>query len=160
VRARDLGKTARETPAELQADRAFMARLEQLRIAAGARMGIADAADRVIPKPVLVAPAVRGGTLTARYFMPHECHNALATTGAVALATACASPGTIAAEVAGRVDLPATLSFEHPSGRLDVRLEQRPGAAQPVAAIVRTARRLFEGAVLVKPSALKIPEPA
>ena len=65
VRARDLGKTARETPAELQADRAFMARLEQ-----------------------------------------------------------------------------------------------RDGAAQPVAAIVRTARRLFEGAVLVKRSALKVPEPA
>src|SRR5580693_6254071 len=97
VRARDLGKTARETPAELHADRAFMARLEQLRVEAGARMGIADAADRVIPKPVLVAPPARGGTLAARYFMPHECHNALATTGAVALATACATPGTLAA---------------------------------------------------------------
>src|ERR1700751_1966764 len=146
VRARDLGKTARETPAELQADRAFMARLEQLRIVAGARMGIADAADRVIPKPVLVAPATHGGTLAARDFMPHECHNALATTGAVALP--------------GPSPLPATLSFEHPSGRLDVRLEQRGGAAQPVAAIVRTARRLFEGAVLVKRSVLQVPEPA
>jgi 2-methylaconitate cis-trans-isomerase PrpF len=156
VRARDFGKTA----VELQADRAFMAHLEQLRIAAGKRMGIADAADRVIPKPVLVAPAAHGGTLAARYFMPHECHNALATTGAVALATACATPGTIAAEIAGRIELPATLSFEHPSGRLDVRLERREGAAQPVAAIVRTARRLFEGAVLVKRSVLKVPEPA
>jgi 2-methylaconitate cis-trans-isomerase PrpF len=160
VRARDLGKTARETPAELEADRAFMARLEQLRIAAGARMGIADAAERVIPKPVLVAPATHGGTLATRYFMPHQCHNALATTGAVALATACVTPGTIAAELAGRIDLPATLAFEHPSGHLDVRLERRDGAAQPVAAIVRTARRLFEGAVLVKRSALPIPEPA
>ena len=154
VRAQDLGKTARETPAELEADRAFKARLEELRTAAGARMGIADAAERVIPKPVLVAPAANGGTLAARYFMPHQCHTALATTGAVALATACATQGTVAAEVAGAIDLPATLSFEHPSGHLEVRLERRVGAAQPVASIVRTARRLFEGAVLVQRSAL------
>lgn len=160
VRARDLGKSGRETPAELEADRAFMARLEQLRIAAGERMGIADAAERVIPKPVLVASAAHGGTLATRYFMPHQCHTALATTGAVAIATACATPGTIAAELAGRFDLPATLAFEHPCGHLDVRLERRDGAAQPVAAIVRTARRLFEGAVLVKRSALLVPEPA
>jgi hypothetical protein len=155
ARARDFGKTARETPAELEADRAFMARLEQVRIAAGKRMGIADAADRVIPKPVLVAPAGDGGTLAVRYFMPHQCHTALATTGAVAIAAACATPGTVAAEIAGPVDLPTTLSFEHPSGHLEVRLERRDGTAQPVASIVRTARRLFEGAVLVKRSALK-----
>ncbi|HXW23935.1 MAG TPA: 4-oxalomesaconate tautomerase [Xanthobacteraceae bacterium] len=154
VRARDFGKTGHETPAELEADRAFMARLEQVRVAAGARMGIADAADRVIPKPVLVAPGANGATLATRYFMPHQCHTALATTGAVAIATACATPGTIAHAIAGRIDLPATLSFEHPSGHLEVRLERRDGIAQPVAAIVRTARRLFEGAVLVKRSAL------
>jgi 2-methylaconitate cis-trans-isomerase PrpF len=159
VRAADLGKSGRESPAELEADRAFMTRLEQLRIAAGRRMGIADAADRVIPKPVLVAPAARGGTLATRYFMPHQCHTALATTGAVALATACATPGTIAAVLAGRVELPATLSFEHPSGHLEVLLERRDGTAQPVASIVRTARRLFEGAVLVKRSALKATSP-
>jgi 2-methylaconitate cis-trans-isomerase PrpF len=154
VRAGDLDKTGRETPAALEADRAFMARLERLRIAAGQRMGIVDAADRVIPKPVLVAPAMHGGTLATRYFMPHQCHTALATTGAVAIATACATPGTIAADIAGRIDLPATLSFEHPSGHLEVWLERRDGTPQPVASIVRTARRLFEGAVLVKRSAL------
>ena len=102
-----------------------------------------------------MAPAEHGGTLATRYFMPHQCHTALATTGAVALATACATPGTIAADIAGRIDLPATLSFEHPSGHLEVRLEWRDGSAQPVASIVRTARRLFEGAVLVKRSALR-----
>src|SRR5262249_57879556 len=101
----------------------------------------------------------QGAPPTARYFRPQECPTARATTGAVALATACAPPGTIAAEIAGRIDLPATLSFEHPSGRLAVRLEHRAGAAQPVAAIVRTARRLFEGAVLGERAALRNPEP-
>jgi 2-methylaconitate cis-trans-isomerase PrpF len=60
-------------------------------------MGFPDAAAMVIPKPVLIAPALNGGTLSVRYFMPHDCHRALAITGAIATATACATPGTVAA---------------------------------------------------------------
>ena len=41
-----------------------MARLESLRVEAGRRMGFPNAADLVIPKPVLIAPAVNGGTLS------------------------------------------------------------------------------------------------
>src|SRR5262249_12624234 len=160
VRARDLDKTAGETPAELQADRAFMARLEQLRIAAGARMGIPDAADRVIPKPVLVAPPTRGGTLCGRYFMPHLCHGAFAITGSVAVATGAVTPGTLLAALVGNIALPADLRIEHPSGQLDVRLEKHPDYVEPAAFVVRTARRLFEGHVLVKRSALGPGQPA
>ena len=43
-------------------------------------MGIPNVRDRVIPKPVLIAPAAPGqdgDSLTTRYFMPHECHSAL-----------------------------------------------------------------------------------
>jgi 2-methylaconitate cis-trans-isomerase PrpF len=153
-RAADFGKTGHEAANELSADRAFMARLEKIRIEAGQRMGFPDAADRVIPKPVLIAPPARGGTLAARYFMPHECHGALAITGSVAIATAVATPRTLPAELVGRVQLPADLAFEHPSGRLDVRLESHPDYAEPAAFVVRTARRLFEGYVLVKRSVL------
>jgi 2-methylaconitate cis-trans-isomerase PrpF len=154
VRAAELGKTGHEAAAELGGDPAFMARIERLRIAAGRRMGIADAADRVIPKPVLVAPAARGGTLAVRYFMPHECHGTLAVTGAVAVSTAAVTAGTVAASLAGELRLPGALHLEHPSGRLSVRLERPAGHAHPVAFVVRTARRLFEGAVLVKRAAL------
>jgi 2-methylaconitate cis-trans-isomerase PrpF len=126
-------------------------RLESLRIAAGAAMGIADAAERVIPKPVLIAPAQRGGALMVRYFMPHQCHLSLAITGSVAIATACCTPGTLAAEAAGPITLPTRLAFEHPSGRLEVALERRPGLDYPVASVIRTARRLFEGTVFAKP---------
>src|SRR6185295_5426669 len=59
IRASDLGKTGYETPAEFSADREFMRRLEVLRIEAGKLMGIPDAADRVIPKPVLIAPPAK-----------------------------------------------------------------------------------------------------
>jgi 2-methylaconitate cis-trans-isomerase PrpF len=157
VRAADLGKTCRETPAELEADRAFMTRLEALRIKAGALMGIPDAADRVIPKPCLVAPPQSADAkLAVRYFTPHQCHKSLAITGSVALGMACVTPGTLAADIAGRIDLPATLAFEHPAGQIEARLENRPGLPYPVASLVRTARRLFEGAVLVKRSATRL----
>jgi 2-methylaconitate cis-trans-isomerase PrpF len=150
VRAADLGKSGYEPAAHYLADTAFMARLERLRVAAGQAMGFPDAAERVIPKPVLVAPAAEGGTLCARYFTPHECHKALAIGGAVALATAVATTGTLAAALAGRACPPTTVDIEHPSGRLPVRLATRPGDGMPLAGVVRTARRLFEGQVLIR----------
>lgn len=153
VRAADLGKTGLEAPAALTNDVAFMRRLEAIRIEAGKRMGIANAAELVIPKPTLIAPAAHGGAMTTRYFMPHQCHASLAITGAVAIATAAVTPGTLAAQMAGGVELPAEVTLEHPAGRLAVRLERQPDRAEPVAWVVRTARRLFEGSVLVPRSA-------
>jgi 2-methylaconitate cis-trans-isomerase PrpF len=157
IRAADLGKTGYEAPDELAQDTAFASRLERLRIEAGARMGIANAAGLVIPKPVLLAAPAHGGTLTARYFMPHQCHKALAITGSVAIAMAALTPGTVAAALAGELTLPADLALEHPSGRLVVRLEGRAGHAEPLASILRTTRRLFEGSVLVKRHVLAEP---
>ena len=81
--------------------------------------------------------------------MPHACHKSFAVTGAVGLATACALEGTIASEVASPVDLSGLLTIEHPSGRLALRLEQAAGANEPVVSVLRTSRRLFEGAVIV-----------
>src|SRR6059058_505379 len=42
VRARDLGLTGREMPAELDADRALLGRIEAVRRAAGEAMGLGD----------------------------------------------------------------------------------------------------------------------
>ena len=150
IRASDMGKTGWERPDELDSDTAFLKRLEAIRIEAGERMGLKDVAKLVIPKPVLLAKPRAGGTISARYFMPHACHKAMAITGGVGLATACATTGTIAQQMTGPVALPRTLGIEHPSGRLDVRLEIMPGQPAPVALVVRTARRLFEGAVFAR----------
>jgi hypothetical protein len=149
VRAADLGKSGYESPADFAADSAFMQRLEGLRLQAGRMMRLGDVRNLVIPKPVLVAPPRAGGTFAGRYFMPHSCHNAFAITGAVAAGTAVVTPGTLIAEIAGTPSMPVDVIIEHPSGRLQVRLEQRPGEEAPVAYLVRTARRLFEGRVLV-----------
>lgn len=149
VASSDVGLTGGETPAAIDADAKLLARIEALRREAGRRMGLGDVADRVVPKPVLLSAPANGGTIRVRYLMPHSCHTALAITGAVGIATAIATPGTLAARIAGQLELPADLRIEHPSGKLDVRVERPHPNASPVVSVVRTARRLFEGAVLV-----------
>ena len=149
-----LGKTGQERPADLDADGAFLARLETIRRKAGLLMGFGDVSDRVVPKPVLLASPVRGGTITARYFMPRTCHTALAITGAIGIATACCAPGTEALDLARLPPADAegrrTIVIEHPSGKIAVELEQdsTTGSVRR-ASLLRTARRLFEGRVLV-----------
>jgi 2-methylaconitate cis-trans-isomerase PrpF len=75
----------------------------------------------------------------------------LATTGAVGIATACVTPDTVAFNLIGGREPPAVLVLEHPSGRLEVKLDTRDG--KMIAGILRTARRLFEGRVFAKPFA-------
>jgi len=85
--------------------------------------------------------------LQVRYFMPHQCHTALAITGAVGLATAAVTPGTLAHTLVGCLSVPGRITLEHPSGALEVGLSRSSQDAPVVASVVRTARRLFEGRV-------------
>lgn len=147
VRADDLGVAGNARPADLNANVALLARLEQMRVQAGALMGIADAGSMVIPKPVLISAPQHGGHLQVRYFMPHQCHTALAITGGVGIATAMVTPGTLANTYVACGSLPDTITLEHPSGTLDVGLSRASENAPVVASVVRTARRLFEGRV-------------
>lgn len=151
MRALDLGVQGDESPAALDANRVLMERMEAIRIEAGARMGIAGAGGTVIPKPVLLSAPQQGGHLQVRYFMPHHCHTALAITGAVGLATAAVTPGTLANTFVRCVELPGSITLEHPSGALDVGLSRISENAPVVASVVRTARRLFEGRVFAAP---------
>lgn len=152
VRASDLGITGYESAASLSGNTVLIQQLDKMRIEAGRRMGIVRPEKLVIPKPVLIAPAQHGGTLCVRYFMPHECHPALATTGGVGIATAITTAGTIAAAMANIEPGVGSVSLEHPAGRMMVALDERPGLDQPVASIIRTARRMFEGYVFTKPN--------
>lgn len=151
LEAASIGATGYESAAELNADHALLERLERLRLQAGQRMGMGDVRTQVTPKPVLISTPKAGGDLNVRYFMPHQCHPSLATTGAVGIATACISDATVASRLIGGRKLPVNLVLEHPSGRLEVKLESRNGTT--VAGILRTARRLFEGQVFAKPVA-------
>ena len=153
MRADAMGKTGYETAAELDADKDFFARLEPIRLKAGEMMGLGDVSAMVIPKPVLLAPARHGGTINSRYFTPHATHEAHAVTGGVCLACAAVTPGTLAHEYADiEIAEKMQIAIEHPTGVIDVALtldlSQTPPEVKS-AGILRTARLLFQGAVLV-----------
>ena len=69
LRARDLGCSGYESPAQLEADSALKARLESIRLQAGLRMNLGDVRQRNVPKMCLVSPAQRG----CRVFDRGEC---------------------------------------------------------------------------------------
>ena len=156
IRAEQLGKTGYETPAALDADKEMLARMEALRIKAGVLMGMGDVSKFVVPKVGLLAPPRNGGTITSRYFMPHSCHKAHAVTGTICVASACAIDGTVASRLAPLGKAPqGVVRIEHPSGMIDVDLDVLLDGSEAVvrrAALIRTARRLFQGEVLVPDS--------
>jgi 2-methylaconitate cis-trans-isomerase PrpF len=153
MRATDLGKTGYENPDELDSDRALRQRMEAIRRKAGVLMGMGDVSRNVVPKVALLAAARRGGTLSSRYFVPETCHKSHPVTGTVCIACACAIPGTLAAEIAPRGRAPQGLiRIEHPSGMILIDLDADLSGdrlALRRAALVRTARRIFEGYVFV-----------
>jgi 2-methylaconitate cis-trans-isomerase PrpF len=155
--AEAFGKTGRESPQELDADKAMMERIEAIRREAGRRMGMGDVSRLVVPKPVLVSRPAHGGNIGSRYFTPHACHRSHAVTGALAVGTAAVLPGTVANRyIEPKGFAGGVLGIEHPSGRIEVDLVTNRSGAAPVverASFVRTARRIFEGHVCV-PAAL------
>jgi 2-methylaconitate cis-trans-isomerase PrpF/tripartite-type tricarboxylate transporter receptor subunit TctC len=147
LRAEALGITGRESPADLDANPALLARIEQLRRLAGERMGFGDVSQSVIPKPVLVSAGDDDDSITSRYFTPLRCHRSHAVTGAIGVATAFALPGTVASGLR-RTSGTHTLAVLHPEGRIEVEIEmQGDGDATRVdrAALLRTARRIMHG---------------
>lgn len=148
LRAADLGLLGDETREELDADVALKARLEAIRRTAGPLMNLGDVADKTVPKMTLVSPPRHGGTISTRTFIPHRCHASIGVLGAVSVATACALPGSPAAELArlphGRVK---QVRVEHPTGEMTVVLTTGRDGEVESAAILRTARKLFDGTV-------------
>jgi hypothetical protein len=147
IRARDLGLSGRETPAELDADRGLLERIEALRRAAGETMGLGDVSGSVVPKPVIASAGDDDDSVTSRYFTPRRCHASHAVTGAIGVATAFALPGTVASS-----DRPTSgqrrIAVLHPQGRIevDVQVDGRGDAARiQRAALVRTARKIMQG---------------
>ena len=151
--AEQLGKTGHETAAELDADKALFVRMEAIRRKAGEMMGMGDVSRMVVPKIGLLTAPRKGGTITSRYFVPTSCHKAHAVTGTVCVASACAIPGTVAERIASLTAAPqGVVRIEHPSGMIAIDLDVELGKQPPVirrAALIRTARRLFDGHVYV-----------
>jgi 4-oxalomesaconate tautomerase len=151
--ARHVLCTGYESPEALDVNADAKARIEAIRLAAGPLMRLGDVTSRVVPKMTMIASAREGGTVATRTFIPHVCHDAIGVLGAVSVATACVIEGSVAAPLA---NLPAgahqRVSVEHPTGEFTVELETRTtlsGTEVTRSALLRTARALFSGNVLV-----------
>jgi 4-oxalomesaconate tautomerase len=157
VRASDLGLSGDETPDALESNLTLLGRLEAIRLEAGLRMGLGDVSGSVVPKVAILSAARHGGTITSRYFMnAHRCHKGHAVTGALCIAAACRLPGSVAYDLA-TPGLTSLVKLEHPSGRTEIDLSFDASGHVSRASLVRTARRIFEGNVIVPASALVAP---
>jgi 4-oxalomesaconate tautomerase len=152
IRAADLGVTGAESPAALEANAALVAKVERIRLNVGPRMNLGDVSRKTVPKMCLVSAPRNGGSIGTATFIPHRVHEAIGVLGAVSVATACAIPGTVAAQVAQRKDNAARrFEVEHPSGFFTVDVEVERGESFVVrgAALLRTARKILRGDVFV-----------
>jgi 4-oxalomesaconate tautomerase len=153
MRASDFGQTGNESPAEMEANATLKQSVERVRLAAGRAMNLGDVTKKTVPKMCLVSPPQNGGTISTRNFIPHKVHKAIGVFGAVSVATACALPGSLAAEITGDADYGTrTLEIEHPTGFFTVEMEVAAGAAGPQvvrSALLRTARALMSGDILI-----------
>ena len=156
AKAESFGLSGTESAAELDANTEFFARMEALRLKAGALMGMGDVSTSVTPKFGLLAPAQGGGTIATRYFMPWKTHPTMAVTGAQCLASCVLTPGTVASGLANIPnEVPANVTLEHASGTIDVLVDYAQndaGFEVKSAGLVRTARKLAAGAVFIPAS--------
>jgi len=177
VAAESLGMTGIEMPDELDANGDLLARLDAIRIDASLRMGIARSADEAMRKPSIPKVAMVTGPrdaltlagdriatddadLTVRMISIGQPHRAVPLTGAMCLAVASRLPGSIAHRVARAATSPdAPVRIGQPSGLTVVGAAVRRAADGWIAdhaTVYRTARRLMEGVVFVRASALTV----
>jgi len=124
-----------------------MQRIEAIRCAAGQAMGLGDVSQSVVPKPVVASAGDGPHSITSRYFTPRRCHASHAVTGAIGVATAFALPGTVASGPPSSEGA-RSIAVLHPQGRIEVEVvTEGDGDATAIrrAALLRTARKIFEG---------------
>lgn len=173
VRARDLGLTGTELPAQVDANKAVSEKLEAIRGAACVKLGFAkdlqDASENspAVPKVGFVAaPAdytdiagkpVKAGEmdLCARVISVFKCHKACPLTAASAISVAAAVPGTVVRETVASQDA-GSVRIGHPSGvmtmfpYLDDGIRPLEEIQVSGVAVQRTARRIMDGRVYIQ----------
>jgi len=165
IEAKALGVTGSETVEELEANGNLMNLVEELRLAAGVKMGLGETIDQIpptAPKLGIVATPLAYKTLAGEEVDPSsaslmtriwsmgQVHRVLPLTGAMCLAVACKIPGTICERNTKREGIGVKLA--NPSGVLPlnaaVEIQDQKIMAKHVTAY-RTARTLMEGNILV-----------
>lgn len=172
VRARDIGMTGTELPAEVDANKEASALLEKIRGAAACLMGFASdledatANSPAVPKvgffttPVdytdIAKKSVKAEEmdLCARVISVFKCHKACPLTSASAISVAAFLPGSIIyKEIGAPREGQQTVRIGHPSGVMtmypDIRKENDEFVL-PGVAVQRTARRIMDGTLYIR----------
>ncbi|WP_280874665.1 4-oxalomesaconate tautomerase [Streptomyces pseudovenezuelae] len=170
IPAAALDVTGYEAPKDLEEDLSLAERLREIRLEAGKLMGLGDVEGTTVPKLSLLAPPTDGGAVMTRTFIPVRCHTSIGVLGAASVAAGLLLPGGVGediAEIPVQTEVSAQsdrIRIEHPSGFLDIETSVAPGSGDaapvvPRTAVVRTARKIFDGTVFPRPAATA-PTPA
>ena len=154
LRAEDFGLTGAETPEQLEANAPLKSRIEKIRLQLGGPMNLGDVLKKTVPKMCLISAPRDGGAIATRTFIPHRVHESIGVLGAVSVATACALPGSIAADIAKvqRVGSDLRVDVEHPTGFFTVDLQvsvEGDSISVQRSTLLRTSRKLMRGEVFV-----------
>lgn len=159
INATSLGLSGAESPAQLEKDSALKEKVEAIRLQAGKLMNLGDVTDKTVPKMSIISPALNGGLLNTRTFIPHRVHEAIGVLGSVSVATACVLQGTVAQSLLQTTfeDGSITINVEHPTGQFSVEMEVSGSADIHTfkvhrAALLRTARLLMRGEAFANPN--------
>ncbi|MFE6932521.1 4-oxalomesaconate tautomerase [Streptomyces sp. NPDC057699] len=146
-----LDVTGYESPRELEENTGLRERVERIRLEAGPLMGLGDVRGTTVPKLSLLAPPAQDGAVTTRTFIPHRCHTSIGVLGAAGVAAGLRVPGGVADGIARLPPDGDRLRIEHPTGFLDIEAvvgTEADGAPAALrTAVVRTARKIFDGTV-------------
>lgn len=144
VTAEAVGKIGNETAQELEADPHFLARMAAIRVAGAELMGIAGSAS--VPLVAMVSSQSGDADIQVRMVSMGQPHRAVPITGAICLALAARVPGTLPHRLCAAAQGPIRIA--HPSGVTLVDAALNAAGEAEYGAVYRTARRLFDGAVV------------
>ncbi len=148
LRAEDMNITGTETRETLDANVPLKTKLETIRLACGPLMNLGDVSNKTVPKMTMVSAANNGGAINTRTFIPHRCHASIGVLGAASVATTCLLTGSACD---GLVNIPdgdiKQLHIEHPIGSTAIEATMLEDGSVGSTAIIRTARKLFDGKV-------------
>ncbi|MBR0647637.1 2-methylaconitate cis-trans isomerase PrpF family protein [Plastoroseomonas hellenica] len=184
IRARDVGLTGAETPAEIDGRAELLDRLERIRGAAAYRLGLATAPaaarseSPAVPILGMVAPPcayrdfLRGTTVAAdemdvlaRLMFMQRTHKTFAGTSTVCTGVASRVPGTLVHEAGRPAGFHAAdCRIGHPAGVIVTEVSVTGGNGPEFrvhrATLGRTARRIMEGYVFTPERLVQHPEAA
>ena len=148
MRVTDMDICGDEQREILEQNEALKIKLESIRLKAGRMMNLGDVTHKSIPKMTMVSPPKNGGCISTRTFIPHRCHASIGVLGAVSVATACILPESPAHALSRAPEgQHKVMSIEHPTGEMTVILDMSRQGEVENAAILRTARKLFDGEI-------------